>query len=161
MASVNLDTADTLDITCREGDTFELTLTLKDSDGDALPLATDEYKFLMQVRGRRQEARNVRRVVRTPGGGGGEADSDDALIVDGGIANVEIGTIGQGNQGKVNFTFKSLDDNGNVTIFLSAADMRKVRPGSYKYDLQYLVNDTQKTVLKGAFRINPDISKSL
>ena len=52
MASVNLDTADNLSITCRQGDTFELTITLKDSSGTALPLVTDDYKFLMQVRKR-------------------------------------------------------------------------------------------------------------
>jgi hypothetical protein len=34
MASkVNLDISERLDITCRRGDTFELTLTLKDSTG--------------------------------------------------------------------------------------------------------------------------------
>ena len=30
---VNLDVSEVLDITCRQGDTFELTLTLKDSSG--------------------------------------------------------------------------------------------------------------------------------
>ena len=31
--SVNLDVSEVLDITCRQGDTFELTVTLKDSAG--------------------------------------------------------------------------------------------------------------------------------
>jgi len=164
MASVNLDITDRLDITCRQGDTFELTLTLKDADGEALPLSTDQYKFLMQVRGSRSARRPTALFRRTDGGGGGEADSDDALIVDGGIANTNgiiIGTVGQGKQAKVNFTFKDLDDSGNVTLFLSAADMRKVEPARYKYDLQYIVDDTQRTVLEGSFKVNSDISKAL
>ena len=47
---VNLDVSERLDITCRRGDSFSVTLTLKDSAGAALPLVTDEYSFVMQVR---------------------------------------------------------------------------------------------------------------
>ena len=49
-SSVNLDTSERLNITCRRGDSFNLTLTLKNSSGTALPLVTDGYDFLMQVR---------------------------------------------------------------------------------------------------------------
>jgi len=163
MASVNLDTADNLSITCRQGDTFELTITLKDSSGTALPLVTDDYKFLMQVRKRGGSnnglvARNIGTALRVPvdTGGGGEADSEDAVISDG----IVVGSSESGDQGPVNFTFINKDDNGNVTVFLSASDMRKVRAGSYVYDLQYIVGSVQKTVLEGSFRVNPDISKS-
>ena len=52
MASkVNLDIAEKLDITCRRGDSFELSLTLKDSSGTAIQLATLGYEFLMDVKG--------------------------------------------------------------------------------------------------------------
>jgi hypothetical protein len=169
MASVNLDTADQLNITCRQGDTFELTVTLKDSAGTALPLVTDEYKFLMQVK-QRGSSRRKNSPVRNPlisqrvplSVGGGESD-DDTSITDG-VANTDgivIGSAEQGVKGPVNFTFSDKDNNGNVTISLSAADMRKVRSGSYVYDLQYIVGTTQKTVLEGSFRVNPDISKAL
>ena len=50
MATVNFDVADVLDITVRKGDTFTMTINLKDSDGDALQLATDNYSFIMEVR---------------------------------------------------------------------------------------------------------------
>ena len=36
----NLDIAQRLDITCRKGDTFELIITIKDSNGSALDLST-------------------------------------------------------------------------------------------------------------------------
>lgn len=167
MAKVNLDVTDRLDVTCRQGDTFELTLTLKDSDGEGLNLDSDDYSFLMQVRSNAQSSRaqRLRRVGAThAGGGGGEADEPNILIVDGGIANVQdviIGSAELGKKGGVNFTFNNVDDDGNVTIFLSASDMAKVPPGRYKYDFQYKVGDTQRTVVEGVFKVNSDISKSL
>ena len=48
-SSVNLDTSDVLNITCRKGDTFSITITLKNSAGTLLTLLTSEYTFLMQV----------------------------------------------------------------------------------------------------------------
>ena len=49
MASkVNLDVAERLDITCKRGDTFSLTLTLNDSSGTAIDLTG--YEFLMDVK---------------------------------------------------------------------------------------------------------------
>lgn len=153
MSKVNLDIAERLDITCRGGDTFELTLTLKDSAGAALPLVTDDYTFLMQVK------KNIKTVgptvLRVPGGG--EADAVDAVISDG----IVVGSSESGVKGLVNFSFINKDDSGNVTVFLSAQDMRKVPSGRYKYDLQYNVGTTQKTILEGSFRVNSDVSKSI
>ena len=61
---VNLDVAEKLDITCRRGDTFSLTLTLKDSSGTALQLSTLGYEFLMDVKtGRKQTADGLKRDV--------------------------------------------------------------------------------------------------
>lgn len=48
MASVNLDIAQRLDITCRRGDTFKLTLNFTDSADDAINLSG--YTFNMDVR---------------------------------------------------------------------------------------------------------------
>ena len=46
----NLDISEKLDITCRRGDSFELTLNIKDSASVALPLSTDNYQFFFQVK---------------------------------------------------------------------------------------------------------------
>jgi hypothetical protein len=151
MASVNLDTTSRLDITCRKGDTFQLTVTLKDTSGTALPLSTDKYTFLMQVRDRRKN--RALPVARTP-----IVDEVNAALDSQGIV---IGSAQMGVKGPVNFQFNSIDDSGNVTIFLSASDMRKVEAGRYRYDFQYKVNDTEKTVLEGSFTVNEDISKSI
>ena len=47
---VNLDIAQTLNITCRRGDTFSLIITLKDSSGTGLTLTASKYQFVMQIR---------------------------------------------------------------------------------------------------------------
>lgn len=155
MSKVNLDVTEKLDITCRQGDTFELTLTLKDSAGTGLTLVTDDYKFLMQVR-TASDGRRSRLRVPVPGGGGDDGDSD--LDLTGGIV---IGSNELGVKGPVNFSFNDVDDSGNVTVFVSARDMRSVPPGRYKYDFQYVTGTTEKTVLEGRFTVNSDISKSL
>ena len=49
MASVNTDIAQTLDITCRRGDTFSLTINFKQSDGTSAVDLTN-YTFEMEVR---------------------------------------------------------------------------------------------------------------
>lgn len=48
--TANFDTTETLNIICREGDTFSMTVTLKNSSGTALTLVTDAYVFYMQVK---------------------------------------------------------------------------------------------------------------
>lgn len=144
MASVNLDTTTRLDITCRQGDTFELTLTLKDASGNGLDLLTDKYQFLMQVRS--NKTRPTVNQIRVP------SETDPSIV---------IGSTELGKKAEVNFSFINIDDDGNVTIFLSADDMRKIDAGRYRYDLQYKVGDVQKTVLEGSFRVNGDISKVL
>lgn len=53
MANVNLDIAQTLNITCRKNDTFILDLVF--SNDDETPIDLTEYVFKMQIR-RRKEA---------------------------------------------------------------------------------------------------------
>lgn len=49
MASVNTDIAQTLDITCRRGDSFGLTINFKQSDGTTAQ-SLSGYTFEMEVR---------------------------------------------------------------------------------------------------------------
>jgi len=134
---VNLDVSEKLDITCRRGDTFSLTVTLKDSSGTALTLITSEYKFLIQVY-------SAGRRAMSP----------------------VIGSTNLGIKVSNVFEEFVIDDSGNVTITATATTMRKVKAGRYIYDLQYVLPtssgvDTHTTVLRGNFIVNDDISKSL
>lgn len=133
MASkVNLDVSEKLDITCRKGDTFSLTLTLKNSSGTALTLATSSYEFLMQVRAR-QKVKGERKLI------------------------IGSSTRGKSRDEGINFAFTT-DDLGNVTITATDDIMRRVEPGRYVYDLQQIVSGVSTTILRGNFMVNDDIS---
>lgn len=139
MASkVNLDISERLDITCRRGDTFELTLTLKDSTGAAKTLATSNFSFLMQVHNNRS--------------------ADGSLV---------IGSTGLGRQTTNVFEPFVVDDSGNLTIKATAATMRNVPAGRYLYDIQEIVpsatasDDKHTTILRGTFTVNEDVAKAV
>ena len=153
-SSVNLDTSNVLNITCRKGDTFSLTITLKDSSGTALALSTDNYEFLMQVK-----SQSVSRRGRAP---------ESKLI----LSTTSAAKKNQGRakeqsnvSGELNFEVPTVDNSGNVTIEASADTMSKVPSGIYNYDLQYILPsstglDTHRTVLRGTFTVNPDITEA-
>jgi hypothetical protein len=135
---VNLDTSETVNITCRRGDTFSLTLTLKDSSGTAIQLATLGYEFLMEVR-------DQIGFVSSPSG-----------------SNVIIGSpgVGEVSDTGLSFTFAT-DDSGNLTITVPAESMRSVPSGNYVYDLQQIVDGVHTTIIDGSFTVNEDVSKSI
>ena len=153
-SSVNLDTSDILNITCRKGDTFSITITLKDSSGTALTLSTSNYDFLMQVKSQS--------TTRSRSG----SRSESSLIL--GTASAAKKNQGRVKRqsdvsGDLNFEVPTVDDSGNVTIEASAETMSKVPSGSY--DLQYILPsssglDTHRTVLRGSFTVNPDVTEA-
>jgi len=149
-SSVNLDTSEVLNITCKKGDTFSITFTLKDSVGVGLTLLTDEYIFLMQVKSNSTVSRGrsvSSLILSTPNSIIKPIDTSKDMVGD-------------------NSTFESpiLDDLGNVTIEASAETMSEVPSGVYAYDIQYILPsspglDTHKTVLRGRFSVNADITE--
>ena len=147
MASkVNLDVSEVLDITCRQGDTFELTLTLKDSSGSGLNLSTDNYSFVMQVWPSNRRGSNPLIATTEKGLKGRNLNTEEL-------------------PGAAYFEPFVVDDNGNVTIKATAATMRNVPAGRYVYDLQFILPtasgvDTHTTVLRGSFTINEDVTKA-
>lgn len=140
---LNLDTSERLDITCKRGDSFSMQITLKDSSGNGLNLVTNRYEFVMQVR----TTGSQRKISKS---------GDDAILsTSAGLAK------GENTQ---SFEIKDMDDNGNLTIYASPETMKTVLPGRYTYELQYKFIDgealtTQKTVLRGSFVINNDITE--
>ena len=157
-SSVNLDTSDVLNITCRKGDTFSITITLKNSAGTLLTLLTSEYTFLMQVKSKSIKKRGrvsiSSLILGTP-----NAAANDQVRVKSKSIPIPIASVGN------TFETPTLDDVGNVTIEASAETMSKIPSGSYSYDLQYILPsstglDTHKTVLRGKFTVNPDITEA-
>ena len=140
---VNLDVAQTLNITCRRGDTFKLDLTLKDAAGDALDL--DDYKFSMQVR--------------------------DSEFNDGDVGLLASTVEGVPNGASYLATIEPINGTsaGAIEIIIKDVDMKKVPSGRYVYDLQYIIPeagtgpngayDVTTTILKGAFIVNEDVTE--
>lgn len=140
---VNLDIAQKLNITCRRGDTFRLSLTLKDSDGDPLTLATSNYRFVMQVRDSAKSDGESGLILSTVYGRPINADPNTGTIE----------AMGPDETDNVN-------DAGIVNIIIPDTVMRAVPSGRYVYDLQYVINETtHTTILEGAFVVNEDVSE--
>ena len=139
--SVNLDVSEKLNITCRRGDTFSLTLTLKDSSGTAIQLATLGYEFLMDVKTSPQRSRTgtlEREVIAS------SALSSSESKVDAKLSN--------------GFEFANISDDGTVNVTAPASVMKEFPVGVYVYDIQQKVGDTITTILQGSFKVNEDIS---
>ena len=134
---VNLDVSEKLDITFRKGDTFEMGLTFLDSEGEPLPLVTDGYEFLMQVRGLKQP------------------DGKRALVIPTKSKEQQLKDTSLG------IAFEDASDEGTVNVKMTSDETKLLEPGRYTYDLQYKVNDKITTVLKGRFIVNQDISETL
>lgn len=146
---VNLDVTERLDITCRQGDTFSITVTLKDSAGDPLPLVTDGYKFSMQVRENLESAN--------------QKGATGLIIGTKDIGSRSLNTKGQ----ESSFETFVTDDLGNLTITALPSVMREIQPGIYIYDLQQIVPnsttgiDVHTTILQGMFRVKGDVSEGM
>ncbi len=148
---VNLDVAQTLNITCRRGDTFQLNMTLKDSEGTPLVLdggndSSNAYKFAMQIR--------------------------ESAFQDGGqglIASTTEGVPADAANGSY-ILINKIDGNGSgaISVFIPASEMVKIPSGRYVYDLQYINPgaagsdfnnvDVVKTILRGSFVVNEDVT---
>ena len=146
MSKVNLDIAEKLDITCRRGDTFSLTLTLKDSSDTALQLSTLNYNFFMNVKSNEKDSSGERFVIASSSTASQKSPTSSRLTDD----QVE----------KLNgiFTFDDASDSGTVVLNASAASMASFPVGRFSYDIQQEVGGVRTTILRGSFKVNEDIT---
>lgn len=160
---VNFDTAQKLDITCRRGDTFVLTLTIKNSDGDLQDLTSD--KFAMQVRDKASSDGLTGLILSTDPAQQNELSADATATGPALASPVSISfndptpqkfTLDRGTSGTAGQYY------GVLTISADADAMRKVPSGRYVYDIQrYSAADaTQKTLVTGSFTIKEDVTEA-
>ena len=125
------DVAQKLNITARKGDTFRLSVTFKDSSGNAIGI-TDNYVFKMQVR---------------------SSAFDDTVSG----ALIEISTT---QNSAISDGFDTSGGSGNVVINMSSNTMDAIDGGRYVYDLQATNTNDQsvQTWLKGNFVVNEDVT---
>ena len=132
MATANLDIAEKLDIICKRGDSFNMTITMTDSEGEAINLR--DYNFSMEVKSKRVS--NGRASGTTL-----PVVYEETILAKGQIET----SVGDPTEGKVNFK-------------ATADTMKTLTPGVYVYDIQYDNNNEVRTILEGLFKINPDVS---
>ena len=140
---VNLDITQKLNITCRRGDTFRLSLTLKDADGDPLTLVTSKYRFIMQVRDS----------AKSDGANGLILSTIHGMPVGAPATTGVIQAMGPEST-------DNISDAGVVDIIIPDTVMREISSGRYVYDLQYVINETtHTTILEGSFVVNEAVSE--
>jgi hypothetical protein len=144
---VNLDVAEKLDITCRRGDTFSISLTLNDSSGTALDLTG--YEFLMDVKTNPVRSRT----------GVSEREVIASSSLSSSTSNAKALSEEQKSKLSNGFVFSDGTNFGTVTVSASADVMNELPVGSFTYDIQQKVNDVVTTILRGSFAVNEDISR--
>lgn len=155
----NLDVSEKLDITIRRGDSFELSINIKDNNGNNLPLLTDDYEFVIQIKtpsstGSSRRTPQVKQASPVP---------QRSLIAASSLKESETQAVPANKEADLPiFSFENRDDNGNVTLRATAANTATLPVGNFVYDLQYkyLSNgfETVTTILKGNFIVKEDIS---
>jgi len=129
MSSINTDIAQTLDITCRKGDTFAIDITFRDSSSNLAPIAIDSvFSFQMQVRSSDQ-------------------DTGTPILGD--------STSGTGSAGEITLTPGA---NGVLAVTIDDSVMKLVPSGNYVYDIQADKSGAIQTWVKGSFVVNEDVT---
>jgi len=134
MASVNTDIAQTLDITCRRGDTFAIDITFRDSSNANATIPIDSgYTFHMHVRSSDEDDSNTPLLSDTVSGSGVYGD-------------IALDTTAGGSIGKLSIT---IDD----------TPMKGIPGGNYVYDIQAAKDDSSiQTWVQGSFLVNEDVT---
>ena len=126
--TINLDVSQRVDIVCRRGDTFSLTLTYTKDDGTGDANFVDDDVFLLQVR---------------------DADTNDSSTI------LSLDGVADASEKTITFT-KSAGDMKTVASGLYVYDAeQKVINNS---DGNALSTPTVTTLLHGTFKINEDVS---
>ncbi len=136
MSSINTDIAQTLDITCRRGDTLALDITFKDvSDSNATIPIDSGYEFNMEV--------------RTSGG-----DNSASPILS------DANSPGTGTAGTITLNASDAGQTGVLKVTVPDTVMANVPSGTYVYDIQAIQTASQTTTtwVKGGFTVNEDVT---
>ena len=164
MAKINFDISKRLDITIRQGDSFKLELTLKDSSDNALNLYGDKFFF------------QVTRFIDNPSADTGSAETtiqmhsvgDNSLALEGTASLTPVSP-----QITDDETTTASTATGKVTFEASATDMKYFANSEANdnprmvYDIQYVDSDdlvdgegNARTILYGSFYVKRDLTQT-
>jgi len=154
--TINLDTAQRVDIVCRKGDTFDLSLTLKDSS-NANSIVNEDDSFKMEVR--------VSDDSNTAyGAGAGDSNSNIILsTLDEATGATKEITVkdSSGENLPISPASDAVIEDGIVRFSVTSAIMATRPAGLYVYDIEMTdASDDDKvtTLIYGTFKINEDVS---
>jgi hypothetical protein len=150
--TINLDTAQRVDVVCRKGDTFDLTLTLKDTASTPASIVADADTFKMEV--------------RTTDDAGDAYSSGDAVIIlstedDANSDTKQIIVKDSAGTTLDDSTVGVADTDGVVRFTVTSSNMGLTLSGLYVYDIEMTDNsnsDKVTTLIYGTFKINEDVS---
>jgi len=150
---INLDTSQRVDIVCRKGDTFDLSLTLKDDAPTPVSIVGNNDTFKMEVR-------------TTDDGGvaySSAGDSNAEIILstlDGSADSKHISVKDSGGTTLTSTNAQQAPTDGIVRFFVTANVMAVAAAGLYVYDIEMTDNSSSKvtTLIYGTFKINEDVS---
>jgi hypothetical protein len=157
--TINLDTSQRVDITCRKGDTFELSLTLKDNASTPASIVNKNDSFKMEVRV--SDDSNL-----AYGDSNNNGDNNDNIILstldDTSGATKKI-DVKDSSGGALPYSDSSTDviADGVVKFSVPASIMATRPAGIYVYDIEMTdASDGSKvtTLIYGTFKINEDVS---
>lgn len=129
MASVNLDTASRLNITCRRGDTFSLEVDFGE--------AVNATGWILRVKDRQQVLSDQR-----------SAEKKEVSTIS--VEDSDI-TIGEGTSTGTAIA------NSKATVVIPAETMNRIIAGTYSYDFQNALNGVVQTFRFGTFKVNSDV----
>lgn len=152
---IKLDTAQRVDIVCRKGDTFDLSLTIKDSDSNnSTVYKNDSFKMEVRVSDDSNTAY---------GSGAGDTNNNIVLSTQdessGATKKIDVkDSIGNAIPDPI---LDEVITDGIVRFFVTPAIMATRPAGLYVYDIEMTdASDDDKvtTLIYGTFKINEDVS---
>lgn len=161
--TINLDTSQRVDITCRKGDTFELSLTLKDNASTPASVVNENDSFKMEVRA----SDDSNTAYGTTAG-----DTNDNIILstldpktDGGDLTAGTKEITVKDSSGVDLPHadggSAIVTDGIVKFAVTSAIMATRPAGLYVYDIEMTdasASNKVTTLIYGTFKINEDVS---
>jgi len=144
------------DISAEQGGSFTLSLTYKDSNDNAIDLAS--YSGRMQVRRSVTDDMVLLNLygltasASLTGGGsntGGEFSSTGATTGQTGTGGIQLNTSAAGATGTT----------GGIYISMDAVTMKNVPSGNHVYDIELVAGTTVDRILKGRFEVSAEVTK--
>ena len=143
------------DIFSEQGTTFNLSLTYKDSNNNAIDLAS--YTGHMQVRRSINDKQAIMYLTGTAGGMNMTGGGPTGEFTVGSTA--AAGILGTGGIQLNTSSTGGIGHTGGIYISVDFASMKNVPAGNHVYDIELVSGSTVDRILKGRFEVDAEVTK--